>query len=86
MKKKKTQHVAKKSVSKGLAIVCLLLNIFILPGLGSLIGGRTKAGVWQLVLVLAGVPLSLVLIGFPMILIAWIWSIVTGVQIIQEAR
>ena len=98
--KKKTAKVAKKTATAkaitkatpvrsskqnnmGLAIVALILNL-ILPGVGSLIGGKTKEGIWQLVLVIIGLPLMLVLIGFPIILIAWIWGIVTGAKLIQE--
>ena len=68
---------------KTMAIVGLILNIVILPGLGSLIGGEKKAGIWQLVLFIVGIPLSIVLIGIPMIMAAWIWGIVTGVKMVQ---
>lgn len=70
----------------GLAIVALILNVLILPGLGSLIGGKTKAGVWQLVLSIVGIILSFVLVGIPILIAAWVWGIVTGVQMIQESR
>jgi len=76
----------KPKISEALAIVALILNILILPGLGSLIGGRTKAGVWQLVLLLIGLPLSLILVGIPIIIAAWIWGIVTGIRIVQESQ
>ncbi|MCH8519798.1 MAG: hypothetical protein LAT82_03515 [Nanoarchaeota archaeon] len=71
--------------SQGLAIVCLLLNILLLPGLGSLIGGKKKEGIWQLVLVVISIPLAIVLIGFVTGLAAWIWGIITGIQIVKEA-
>ena len=74
-----------KKPSEAIAIVALLLNLLILPGLGSLIGGKITPGIIQLVLFIIGVPLCLVLIGIPMVLVAWIWGIVTGVQLIQEA-
>lgn len=77
--------MAKKKISEGLAIASLILNILILPGLGSLIGGKKKEGIWQLVLALVGIPLSLVLIGIPMIIAAWIWGLVTGIQMIKES-
>ncbi len=72
--------------NQALAIIGLILNIIVLPGLGSLIGGKTRDGVWQLVLFIVGIPLCLVLIGFPMMLAAWIWGIVTGVRMVQEAN
>lgn len=98
MSKKKQSKNSQKKTSQNLAIICLLLNILILPGLGSLIGGRTKEGIWQLVLVfggialgvsliltLVGIPLGvLVLLGAP--LAAWIWGISTGIKLLQEAK
>jgi TM2 domain-containing membrane protein YozV len=57
-----------------------------LPGLGSLIGHKKKEGVWQIILFALGIPLTLVLIGFPMILAAWIWGIVTGVKLLDESE
>lgn len=71
--------------SQGLAIVCLLLNVLLLPGLGSLIGGKKKEGIWQLVLVIISIPLAIILIGFLTGLAAWVWGIITGVQIVKEA-
>ncbi|MCD6464633.1 hypothetical protein J7L02_03885 [Candidatus Woesearchaeota archaeon] len=69
-----------------MAIAALLLNILVLPGLGSLIGGRTTEGVIQLVLFIIGIPLCLVLIGIPLVIAMWIWALVTGIQIIKEAE
>lgn len=82
--------VAKKSSKKsgmGLAIVALILNVLILPGLGSLIGSKTRAGIWQIVLVIIGGILAwfvpfLGVIAF----VGWIWGLVTGITLIQEAR
>ena len=81
--------MAKKKVEKiseTLAIVCLILNIIVLPGLGSLIGKRKHEGIWQLVLFLAGIPLAIIIIGVPIMLAAWIWGIVTGVEIIEGSE
>ena len=80
--------MAKKSkkISPSIAILALLLNILLIPGVGSLVGGRTTAGVWQLILFLVGIPLSFVIVGIPMIGIAWIWGLVTGIQIVKEAE
>ncbi len=76
----------RKKVSQELAIVCLILNIIILPGLGTLIGRKTKTGIWQLILFGGGVALLIVVIGIPMIIAAWIWGIVSGVKLIQESE
>ncbi len=77
---------AKKKPSQGIAIVALILNILVLPGLGSIIGGRTRDGIIQLVLFLVGIPLSLILVGIPLVIAMWIWGIVTGVQLVKEAE
>jgi TM2 domain-containing membrane protein YozV len=83
---KKTPKKKTKKPTQGIAIVALLLNILVLPGLGSIIGGKTNPGTAQLILFLAGIPLSLVLIGIPLIIAAWIWGIVTGIEIIKESE
>lgn len=66
----------KSSGDKTLQIIGLIVNILILPGLGSIIGGRIKTGIWQIVLIviagflcLIGIPLSLILIGIPLIIL-----------------
>ncbi len=79
-----------------LAIVGLLLNILILPGLGSLIGGRTEEGIWQIALSVGSVILMFILIitvigvlllpfVFLLPLAAWIWGLITGIQMVSEA-
>jgi len=75
----------KKKLSKNIAVVALLVNILILPGLGSLIGGKTIEGVIQLVLFLVGLHLCFILIGISIVVAVWIWALVTGIQIIKEA-
>ena len=77
--------MAKKN-SEGLAIAALLINILILPGLGSIIGKRTKEGVYQLVIFAIGVVLTFILIGIPLVIGAWIWALVTGIQMVKEAQ
>lgn len=75
-----------KKVSQGLAIAALILNILVIPGLGTIIGGRTKTGVIQLVVTLVSIPLMFILIGFPIAIAMWMWAIVTGVQLIKESQ
>ncbi len=91
---------ARKKPSQAIAIVALLVNLLILPGLGSIIGGRTKEGIIQLALLIGGtvifiigVPLLIVLVGMPLIALgallafaAWVWGIVTGIQLIRESE
>ncbi|MCF7871400.1 hypothetical protein K9L97_00010 [Candidatus Woesearchaeota archaeon] len=88
---------AKTCPSEAMAILGLVLNILILPGLGSLINNRIREGIWQIVLVIGGLiigiglTLTLVgaIIGIPILvgapLAGWIWGIFTGVNLVQEA-
>ena len=77
--------VKKGKIGQGLAIASLLLNVLILPGLGTLIAGRTKTGVWQVVLTIISIPLILILIGIPLLIGVWIWGLVTGIDIVKES-
>ncbi len=78
--------MAKGKITEALAIVCLLLNILLMPGLGSIIAGKTGQGIAQLILFIIGIPLSFILIGIPLIIASWIWALVTGIQIVKEAK
>jgi TM2 domain-containing membrane protein YozV len=71
--------------SEGTAVTALVLNI-IIPGVGSLVAGRTSQGVAQLVLWVVSFPLMFALVGFPMLLAVWIWSLVSGIQILEESK
>ena len=75
-----------KKPSEVIAIAALLLNILVLPGLGTIIAGRTSTGTTQLVLFLIGIPLTFILIGIPLMIGVWIWGIVTGIQIVKESQ
>jgi TM2 domain-containing membrane protein YozV len=77
-----TSAVPKKRLIR--AIVGFLINVLGCPGLGSIIGGRVRVGVVQLLLFLLGIPLTLLVIGGPLILGAWVWGMVTGIQMILE--
>lgn len=79
-------HHSHHKTSKGLAVAALLLNVLLLPGLGTIIGGRTTEGIIQLVLTLVGIPLSIFLVGIPLIIVAWVWALVSGIQILQESE
>jgi len=78
-----------EKIDKNIAIVGLILNIVILPGLGTLIGGGEKyrtSGIWQLVLTIIGIPLIYLFIGAPLILAMWIWALITGIHMVQEGK
>jgi TM2 domain-containing membrane protein YozV len=55
----------------------VLLSFFI-PGLGSMVNGSVGRGVLILAVYIVGWLLAFVLIGFPVILGAWIWGMVDG--------
>lgn len=69
----------------GRAVTAMVLNV-VLPGTGSLIAGRITVGVVQLAMWVVALPLCFVLIGFPLALASWIWSLVTGIQILEESK
>jgi len=77
------QHVS--APAEGTAVAAMVLNV-IIPGTGSLIAGRVAVGVVQLILWIIALPLSFVLIGIPMAMAAWIWSLVTGIQILDQSK
>jgi TM2 domain-containing membrane protein YozV len=76
----------KSELTQTLAIVALILNILVLPGLGTLIARKTRTGLWQLGLFVVGIPL-VVLFGLGLLLMlgSWIWALVTGIQLVQES-
>lgn len=67
------------------AVAGLVLNLCV-PGVGSLVAGKSGPGVAQLAMLIAGLPLCFILIGFPIIFASWVWALMTGVQALQEAK
>ncbi|MFH1308354.1 MAG: hypothetical protein ABIH72_05885 [archaeon] len=69
-----------------LAVVALILNILI-PGVGSLVGGKVKAGIWQLVLTIIGAFVLIVVfyLGALIIAVAWVWALVTGIKLVIQS-
>lgn len=59
----------------------VIVNFFI-PGVGSLIIGKTTEGIVQLILYFLGLLLTFTfigaIIGLPMMLAAWIWGLITA--------
>lgn len=75
---------------KTMAIVGLILNILVLPGLGTIIGAienkpYMNQGIIQLVLFLIGIPLTFVIIGIPLMIAMWIWALVSSIKMVTEA-
>ena len=72
-------------VSRNEGIAALLLNVILLPGLGTVIWGNKKTGIWQIVLSIVSFPLMLVLVGFATYFAVWVWALITGVNILKSA-
>ena len=66
----------------GFAIGVLVINVLI-PGLGTLLAGKIRTGVWQLILLAVGAILSPFLIGIPLVIAAWIWALVTSAKMLN---
>lgn len=75
-----------RRIGSGQAVAAMFLNAMVCPGVGSLVGGKTGAGLAQLCLFLIGLPLVVLSIGLPLMLAAWVWGIATGAQLIAEAK
>ena len=84
-----------KGKSFGLAIVALILNVLFIPGLGTLVAGKSKTGAWQLVLLVIGIifvsvayvfETTVFYLGVPIAIAAWIWGLVTGISLLQGAE
>ncbi len=62
-------------------VVGILVNLFF-PGVGTLIVGKIGQGVTQLVLFIVGVILNITVIfaviGIPLCLSMWVWSLVSA--------
>ncbi len=56
--------MANEKISIGGAVAALILNILILPGLGTVIFGKTKTGIFQLIMAIAGFLLIFPLVTF----------------------
>lgn len=86
--KKPTQAASNGNgeITRDRAILGLVLNIVVLPGVGTLVGGRTNEGVIQLVLFLVGIPLIFVLVGVPLMIGMWIWALITGIDMVNKAK
>jgi TM2 domain-containing membrane protein YozV len=92
---KKLAVKAAPQKDKSIAIVALILNI-VIPGVGSLVGGKTKSGIWQLVLLFGSVFIGIILtvtiigavIGIPLMIIgptiAWIWALIDGIKLVID--
>ncbi len=89
-RKIKQQRLKVVKPSQSIAIVGLLINVLVLPGLGSLIGGKTTPGILQLIFFIISIILDVtiigLIIGIPLGIAMWIWGLVTGIGLIKEAE
>lgn len=81
---RKTETPTLKNNKLGLAIVALVLNILV-PGLGTIISGKIKEGVWQIVLLCIGLILLVVVVGYFIIIAVWLWAIISGIKFIKNS-
>ena len=70
--------------NKNLAIAALLINL-IIPGLGTIIGGNTRTGLIQLIVLIIGALLKVFGIGFIIVAVAWVWALVTSIQMLRRS-
>jgi TM2 domain-containing membrane protein YozV len=63
----------------------LMLNL-VLPGVGSIVAGRTVEGILQLVLFMISIPLCFILIGIPLCVATWAWALASGIKGLNAAR
>jgi len=91
--KKKTKKVEEDIVEelthnnpKTLAVIYLLLNVLILPGLGTILSKRTTEGIWQLILVFLAIVVSYIYINLGLIIlaIAWVWALISSISILKN--
>ena len=84
------QPTAAKPPNLGLAIAALVVNVVVWPGLGTMIGGRIGLGLGQGFLMLGGLIMTITIIlmpiGIPAMIGAWVWALVTGIQMVQAAQ
>lgn len=89
----------KKRITEGLGIAGLIINILIPPaGIGSIVCGRLRDGLMQIVmsligyiLIIVGLLLSIFLVGIPILILgiilvffAWLWAIFTSALVLSN--
>jgi TM2 domain-containing membrane protein YozV len=67
------------------ATMGLVLNL-VLPGVGSIVAGKTGEGIAQLILFTFGLPLCFILIGIPLCVAVWGWALSTGLRAVHESQ
>ena len=67
-----------------LALILALVSLLVLVGFGlhRFYLGYTRIGIWQILLTLAGVALAFITVGFILLAIVWIWTLIDVIRII----
>ncbi|MDH5721566.1 MAG: hypothetical protein OEZ13_13245 [Spirochaetia bacterium] len=82
--------VKKINISLTVAVIALILNLLFFPGVGSLLGGKVKAGIIQIFLFFICFILIFTIIGaviaYPFMFCIWVWGIVISVGFIKNAQ
>jgi TM2 domain-containing membrane protein YozV len=76
----------KTEFPKTKAIVGLVLNLLVWPGVGTIVGGETRKGTWQIILFFISIPLCFVIIGIPLLIGVWIWAFVSSIHQITKSE
>lgn len=71
--------------SRNLATAALVLNLFVLPGLGTIMAGRDKEGYWQLGLFVLAVVLTIMGLIFALPVV-WLWVLFKSVEMVKQAK
>ena len=71
--------------TEAVALTGLVLNA-VVPGVGSIIAGRPVLGLMQLGLLAISLPLCFLLIGFPVLAVAWGWAVASGYAALRDAQ
>lgn len=68
-------------------IIAIILAIIGFSGVSTILIGRVKLGIWQIVLTVIGLLLTVVFIGWILVLGVWIWTIVLAVTVeVHDSR
>ncbi len=78
--------MAKKQDKTTKIIIGFILNILVFPGAGTFLFGKKyqNQAIGQLVLSIVSIPLIFFVIGIFTWMAAWIWALVTSVQVISK--
>lgn len=77
---------SEKNISAIRAIVGLIFNVLIWPGLGTIVGGETGTGIIQMIAAIISIPLIFILIGIPLLIGVWIWALISSIRQIKKAE